>query len=207
MFAIPDKTFTILDMIPVIIFTVIAYLCGSLSSAVIVCKLLNLPDPRKEGSGNPGTSNVLRIGGKKAALMVLVADALKGFVPVFLAIAIGIHGFYIGIVALAAVIGHVFPIFFKFKGGKGVATFLGCSFALAPIAGVVFIAAWLIVAAIFRYSSLASLSASLLTLIYLTVLVKVGYFIPGLAILLLIIWKHKDNIQRLKNGVENKLEL
>jgi glycerol-3-phosphate acyltransferase PlsY len=194
-------------MIPIIIFIVIAYLCGSLSSAVIVCKLLKLPDPRKEGSGNPGTANVLRVAGKKAAILVFLGDVLKGCIPVLLARIFIVQGFGLGLVALAAVIGHIYPIFFKFKGGKGVATFGGTTVALSFTAGVAFGLAWLIIAVIFRYASLASLIGSLLSLIYLTIFVKISYFFPILAIVLLIIWKHKSNIERLKAGTERKIKL
>ncbi len=194
-------------MIPIIIFAVIAYLCGSLSSAVIVCKLLHLPDPRQEGSGNPGAANVLRIAGKKAAILVLIGDVLKGCIPVLLARLFHINGFSLGLVALAAVFGHIYPIFFRFKGGKGVATFAGTTLALSFMGGVAFGLAWLIVAFIFRYASLASLISSLLSLIYLTIFVKVSYFFPILAIFLLILWKHQGNLKRLKAGTERKIKL
>jgi len=192
-------------MITVIIFVVIAYLCGSLSSAIIVCKLLNLPDPRTKGSGNPGTSNVLRIGGKKAAALVLLGDALKGFIPVLLARVFYIEGFFVGVVALAAVLGHIYPVFFKFKGGKGVATFIGTTFAFSPIVGLAFIITWLIVAALFRYASLASLISSALTVFFIMIFSNPAYLIPVLAIIALIIWQHWGNIQRLRFGTETKI--
>jgi len=194
-------------MIPIIIFIVIAYLCGSLSSAIIICKLLKLPDPRKEGSGNPGATNVLRIAGKKAAILVLIGDVLKGCIPVLLARVFTIHGFGLGLVGLGAVVGHMYPVFFKFKGGKGVATFGGVTIALSFIGGLAFGLAWLIIAVIFRYASLASLIASLFSLIYLTIFAKISYFFPVLAIVLLIIWKHQGNIKRLKAGTESKIKL
>lgn len=192
-------------MITIIIFIVIAYLCGSLSSAIIVCKLLNLSDPRIEGSGNPGTANVLRIGGKKAAILVLFGDAFKGFIPVIVARIFNIEGIALGLVALAAVIGHIYPIFFGFKGGKGVATFLGTSLALSPIVGVAFILTWVIAAFLFHYASFASLLSSTLSIIYILVLGKSAYLIPVLAIVALIIWKHIANIQRLFAGTETKI--
>lgn len=194
-------------MITIIIFVVIAYLCGSLSSAIIVCKLLGLPDPRIEGSGNPGTANVLRIAGKKAAALVLLGDALKGFIPVVVARIFNVDGLALGLVAIAAVIGHIYPIFFKFKGGKGVATFLGTTFALSPIVGIAFILTWLIVAFLSRYASLASLISSILSIIYILIFSKFAYLIPILAIIALIIWKHRGNIQRLLAGTESKINL
>lgn len=192
-------------MITIIFFIVIAYLCGSLSSAIIVCKLLNLPDPRSKGSGNPGTSNVLRIGGKKAAALVLLGDALKGFIPVLLARILHIEGFFVAIIALAAVLGHIYPVFFKFKGGKGVATFLGTTFAFSPIVGLAFIITWLIIAALFRYASLASLGSSVLSIVFIMIFSNYQYLIPVLAIIALIIWQHWGNIKRLKAGTENKI--
>lgn len=194
-------------MITIIIFVVIAYLCGSLSNAIIVCKLLGLPDPRIEGSGNPGTANVLRIAGKKAAALVLLGDALKGFIPVVVARIFNVDGLALGLVAIAAVIGHIYPIFFKFKGGKGVATFLGTTFALSPIVGIAFILTWLIVAFLSRYASLASLISSILSIIYILIFSKFAYLIPMLAIIALIIWKHRGNIQRLLAGTESKINL
>jgi glycerol-3-phosphate acyltransferase PlsY len=193
-------------MIAVIIMVVTAYLCGSLSSAIIVCKLLNLPDPRTTGSGNPGASNVLRIAGKKAAALVLLGDALKGFIPVLLAKIFHIEGVFVGLVALAAVLGHIYPLFFKFKGGKGVATFLGTMFAFSPIIGLAFIVTWLIIAALFRYASLASLASSILSIIFIIIFSDPQYLIPVLAIIMLIIWQHWGNIQRLKAGTETKIK-
>jgi glycerol-3-phosphate acyltransferase PlsY len=192
-------------MITIIILIVIAYLCGSLSSAIIVCKLLNLPDPRIEGSGNPGTANVLRIGGKKAAALVLLGDVLKGFIPVIVARIFNIEGIALGSIALAAVIGHIYPIFFRFKGGKGVATFLGTTFALSASVGIAFVLTWFIIALIFHYASLASLLSSALSIIYILVLGKFAYLIPLLAVVALIIWKHTANIQRLLAGTETKI--
>jgi acyl phosphate:glycerol-3-phosphate acyltransferase len=194
-------------MIAAIIFIVIAYLCGSLSSAIIICKLLKLPDPRTQGSGNPGTTNVLRIGGKKAALFVLLGDVLKGFLPVLLAKIFGLEAFMLGIVGLAAVVGHVYPILFKFKGGKGVATALGALLALSVTAGFLSFITWLAIAAVFRYSSLASLVAAVLAPVYIAIFSSFIYFIPVTLIAILIIWRHKDNIERLRTKTEDKIQL
>lgn len=192
-------------MITATIAIVIAYLLGSLSSAIIVCKLMGLPDPRTEGSKNPGTTNVLRIGGKKAAIITLLGDMLKGVIPVLIAHALRVDGFMLGLVALAAFLGHLFPLYFGFKGGKGVATFLGAQLALAPIIGIAIIITWLIVALLFRYSSLAALVAAALAPIYALILQHYAYFIPILAMTLLIYWKHQSNIKNLLAKKEDKI--
>jgi acyl phosphate:glycerol-3-phosphate acyltransferase len=192
-------------MIPTIILAVIAYLIGSLSSAIIVCKVLNLPDPRTQGSMNPGATNVLRIGGKTAAIITLAGDILKGFIPVLIGHLVGISGFMLGIIAIAAVIGHLYPVFFKFQGGKGVATSLGTLLALNPLIGIGAIVIWLIVAVIFRYSSLAAIIAATAAPILTLVFANKGYFLPVLAITVILIWRHWDNIQRLRAGSESKI--
>lgn len=192
-------------MIIAIILSLVAYLIGSLSSAIIVCKFLNLPDPRTTGSMNPGTTNVLRIGGKTPAMITLAGDMLKGFIPVFIAHLVGVTGFFLGLIALAAVIGHLFPIFFKFQGGKGVATSLGTFLALSPIAGIAIIITWILVAVIFRYSSLAAIVASLLAPIFMLIIADKSYFFPVLMITALLIWRHLENIKRLQAGTEGKI--
>ena len=192
-------------MIPAIILSVIAYLIGSLSSAIIVCKFLNLPDPRTQGSMNPGTTNVLRIGGKVPALITLSGDILKGFLPVLIGHLIGISGFFLGLIAIAAFLGHLFPIFFNFQGGKGVATALGTFLALSPIVGIAVVATWILMAAIFRYSSLAAITAAILAPIFMLVFADMGYFLPTLAITAMLVWRHLANIQRLRAGTESKI--
>ncbi|MCL5261258.1 MAG: glycerol-3-phosphate 1-O-acyltransferase PlsY [Gammaproteobacteria bacterium] len=192
---------------PAIVLVVIAYLIGSLSSAVIVCKALGLPDPRTQGSKNPGTTNVLRIGGKTAALITLLGDALKGFLPVFVAQIIGIHGMIVGVIALAAILGHIYPVFFKFEGGKGVATSFGALIALSPISGILALATWFLMVIIFRYSSLAALTAALIAPIFTLIFGKLAYVLPVIAISAIIVWRHIDNIQRLKAGTETKINI
>lgn len=194
-------------IIAVTCFIVIGYFCGSLSSAIIISKLMHLPDPRTSGSKNPGATNILRIGGKLPALLVLLADMLKGFLPVLVARIFGISGFALGLVAFCAFLGHLYPIFFKFKGGKGVATFFGTVFALSPWAGIAIIVTWLLMAIIFRYSSLAALVASILSPVYLATFTDFGYLIPVLAMSLLILWNHRSNISRLRMGTEGKIKL
>ncbi len=168
---------------------------------------MGLPDPRTEGSKNPGTTNVLRIGGKNAAIITLLGDMLKGVIPVLIAHALRVDGFMLGLVALAAFLGHLFPLYFGFKGGKGVATFLGAQLALAPVIGIAIIITWLIVAFLFRYSSLAALVAAALAPIYALILQHYAYFIPILAMTLLIYWKHQSNIKNLLAGKEDKIRL
>lgn len=192
-------------MIPAVIMCVIAYLLGSVSSAVIVCHILKLPDPRTEGSQNPGTTNVLRLGGKLPAILTLVCDMLKGFIPVLSAILIGVSGIALGIVALAAVIGHIFPVFFKFKGGKGVATALGSYFAISPLIGISAVIIWLLVVFFSRYSSLASMTMTVLAPILAVIYGQISFIIPAILIAALIIWKHLANIQRLRAGTESKI--
>ena len=186
---------------------VIAYLLGSISSSIIVAKIMGTADPRSVGSGNAGATNVLRSAGKKQAAIVLVIDILKGFIAVVIGHALSLHPFMLGFVALAAVAGHIFPIFFGFKGGKGVATALGTVFALSPISGILCAAAWIAIAFTTRYSSLASLVTVILAPVFLFIFSFKAYFIPVALIALLIIYKHKANIIRLQNRTESKIEL
>ncbi len=181
-----------------------AYLLGSISSAVLICRILHLPDPRKVGSNNPGATNVLRIGGKKAAAAVLLCDMLKGTIPVWGAFFLDIEPIILGVIAIAACLGHMYPIFFHFKGGKGVATALG---AIAPI-GLDFtamvLATWLVVALTFRYSSLAALVTVLLAPFY-TWMFKPQYTLPVAMLCCLIVFRHHQNIKRLLDGTEPKV--
>ena len=193
-------------MITILIFGVIAYLIGSLSSAVIVCHFLNLPDPRTQGSMNPGATNVLRIGGKNAAIITLIGDVLKGFIPVLIGHLIGITGIMLGFIAFAAFLGHLFPVFFKFKGGKGVATSFGALLALSPVVGITLAVIWGAVAAITRYSSLAALIAAVAAPILILLFSQPTYFFPVLAITAILLWKHKENIDRLRKGTETKIQ-
>lgn len=193
-------------MITVTIFLVIAYLIGSLSSAIIVCKVMNLPDPRTQGSNNPGATNVLRIGGKEAALITLIGDVFKGLLPVLLASVLDVSDFALGLIACAALVGHIFPVFFKFQGGKGVATAFGALLALSWIVGAALLVTWLVVAVIFRYSSLAALVAAVCAPIYVALFTHhYGYLVPVIAIVALLIWRHWQNIQRLRAGTESKI--
>jgi acyl phosphate:glycerol-3-phosphate acyltransferase len=181
-----------------------AYLAGSISSAVLVCRLRGLPDPRTNGSGNPGATNVLRIGGLSSAAMVLLFDMLKGAIPSYISYKLGLDSVYLGLVAVAACLGHIFPIFFAFKGGKGVATAFG---AMAPIGedlALFLLATWLVFALITRYSSVAAIIAASLAPIY-TWWLDERFTIPVAMLSALIIIRHKDNIHRLWTGEETKL--
>jgi acyl phosphate:glycerol-3-phosphate acyltransferase len=186
-----------------IIFAIIAYLLGSINSAVLVCHFMGLPDPRTKGSGNPGATNVLRIAGKQAALIVLIADGLKGFIPVIIA-RIGLSGFGLALIALIALLGHIFPIFFKFKGGKGVATAIGAVFGLSIPVGIVALITWIAILYFTRYSSLAALVTAVLLPIYV-LFSNVGYFLPVLIMTIILIWRHWENVERLRNGTETKV--
>lgn len=183
-----------------------AYLLGSISFAMIAAKLFGLADPRSYGSGNPGATNVLRSGNKKAALFTLIGDALKGWVAVFVAQQMGFSDSIIGLVALAVFFGHLFPIFLKFKGGKGVATAAGVLLALDPLIGLAVLGTWLFVAFAFRYSSLAALLAAALAPLY-TVLIHgtSGQTLVISIIAMTLIGKHWQNLQRLLAGQESKI--
>ncbi len=185
---------------------VFAYLIGSISSAIIVCKLMGLPDPRTQGSGNPGATNVLRSGGKKAAAVTLLGDALKGLLPVLLAKGLGATPEIIGLTAIAAVVGHLFPVFFQFRGGKGVATAFGTAFGVSWVAGLLAIATWLAMALAFRYSSLAALTAlALLPLFFWITAKSTALVIAALVIAALVFWRHSENIKRLAAGSESRI--
>lgn len=184
---------------------IIAYLFGSISSAIIVCKLMRLPDPRTEGSRNPGATNVLRIGGKKAAIITLFGDVLKGSIPVIAAEMYGFNTMDLSFITFAAFLGHLYPIFFRFEGGKGVATAFGVLVALSWQLGLALLATWLVMAIIFRYSSLASMTASLIAPLYAWYLTNFDYTILCVAITTLLIIRHRSNIQNLLAGKESKI--
>ncbi len=182
-----------------------AYLIGSLSSAIILCKLAGLPDPRSEGSGNPGATNVLRIAGKKLAATVLVLDVAKGVLPVLFAKFLGLDITWVAATALAAFLGHLYPIFFQFKGGKGVATALGGFLALSlPLAGAI-LASWLAVFMLTRISSLSAIIAATLGPLYsLWLIDSVNARWVILVMAMMLLYRHRSNIQRLLAGEEGK---
>ena len=182
------------------------YLLGSLSPAIITCRLLGLPDPRSQGSGNPGATNVLRIGGKKAAAITLIGDMLKGLLPVLAAKLLGADVSIQAAVAVAAFLGHLYPLFFGFKGGKGVATALGVLLGLHWPVGLLTIATWLVIAKVFKISSLAALLAILVTPLYIWWLIpKQSLIIAILFMGTLLFWRHRSNIKGLLAGREGKI--
>ena len=188
----------------------LAYLIGSLSFAVIVSRVMGLADPRSYGSGNPGATNVLRSGNKAAAILTLVLDALKGYVPVLLVLIFGPRfGLGEGTAAfagLAAFLGHLWPVFFKFHGGKGVATAAGALMGLNPWLGAATLLTWLIIAAFFRYSSLASLVSAVFAPFYQALIWGVEPALLAIAVMsLLLVWRHEGNIRKLLAGTESKL--
>ncbi len=183
-----------------------AYLLGSISSAIIVCRLMGLPDPRSEGSGNPGATNVLRIGGKKAAAITLFGDMLKGYIPVALAVYVQLDALTIILIGMAAFIGHLWPIFFRFEGGKGVATQLGVLFGLNPVIGAFAGAVWLLIAKGLKISSLAALIAMALAPIFVWFWSASLEWTVGVTLMsIILIWRHKSNITRLLSGEEQAI--
>lgn len=183
-----------------------AYLLGSVPFAMISSKLFGLADPRTYGSGNPGATNVLRSGNKKAALFTLLGDALKGWAAVFVAQQYGLSDNMVGLVALAVFLGHLYPVFLKFKGGKGVATAAGVLIALDPVLGLAVLGTWLFVAFASRYSSLAAVLAAALAPVYAALLHGAAHpsIVVGI-IAMALIGKHWQNIQRLLAGQESKI--
>lgn len=192
-------------MLSLFIFILIAYLLGSLSSAIIVSKCAGLPDPRTQGSGNPGASNILRIGGKKLAAIVLLGDVLKGWIPVILAKLFGLPLASLAWIAFFAFIGHLYPIFFGFRGGKGVATALGGLFALAWPLGLIGLLSWVVVLFVFRYISVASMLAAIVTFFYVFYSYSLTVYLPILLMTIILIARHFSNIQRLFQGTEPQL--
>lgn len=184
---------------------VVAYLLGSISSAIVVSKVMRLPDPRSSGSGNPGATNVLRVGGKRAGAITLLGDVLKGLIPVVVSRALGFSEGVIALAALAAFVGHLFPVYFGFKGGKGVATGLGVLLGLSPALGGIVLGIWLLILALFRYSSLAALTAVLLGLVFAWGEMPTDYYMVYVLITFAILGRHRANIVRLLNGTETKV--
>lgn len=183
-----------------------AYLLGSINSAILVSQAMDLPDPRTLGSGNPGATNVLRTGNKFAATITLLGDLLKGFIPVVITNTLVDNAPLVAAVGLAALLGHMYPIYYRFRGGKGVATLLGVLLGMEWILGMQWIILWITVALIFRYSSLAALAATFITLCSSWVWFM-NKWIPGALtiITVFIFWRHRNNISDLISGNESKL--
>lgn len=183
-----------------------AYLAGSLSAAIITCRLMGLPDPRTQGSNNPGATNVLRVGGKKAAAITLLGDAIKGVIPVIAAQLMSAPPLILALVVLAAFLGHLYPVFFGFRGGKGVATAFGVLVALAWPVGLALLATWLVMAKLFNISSLAALVAACLSPLYMWLLTShMEFVVVSGVISVMLLWRHRSNIQKLMAGSEGKI--
>lgn len=190
-----------------ILLVVGAYLMGSISSAIIVCRLMGLPDPRTQGSNNPGATNVLRIGGKKAAAITLLGDSLKGLIPMLIAHRLQANELTLAATGLAAFMGHLYPVFFRFKGGKGVATALGVQIGLHWGFGLLVAATWLLVAKVVKISSLSALISMALAPFFLwfflpeTELIAMQLLISGI-----LFWRHRSNITNLLAGEEGHID-
>lgn len=188
----------------IILMTGVAYLVGSLSSAIIICRLFRLPDPRLAGSGNPGATNVFRIGGKVPAILVLISDILKGTLPVYGSYFLGIEPVFLGVIAIGACLGHIFPLYFGFKGGKAVATAFGAMLPIGLDLAGLLIFTWIIVVFMSGYSSLGAIVAVSLAPLF-TWSIKPDYTLPVAMLAVLIIARHRDNIVRLLSRTESKI--
>ena len=183
-----------------------SYLVGSVSTAIITCRLMGLPDPRTQGSQNPGATNVLRLGGKKAAAVTLLGDTLKGVIPVLLATGLKQPEIILALVGLAAFLGHLYPIFFGFQGGKGVATAFGVFLALSWVVATALIVTWLVMAKLFKISSIAALTAACLAPLFVWLFDRhLSYVAVSIIISVMLIYRHRSNIQRLLHGDEGKI--
>lgn len=191
-----------------ILLVLAGYLFGSISTAIVVCRLMGLPDPRSQGSRNPGTTNVLRIGGKKAAILTLAGDMLKGLVPVLIARTLGAGPEIQAATGLAAFLGHLYPVFFGFQGGKGVATALGVFFGLHWLTGLVVTGIWIAMALLFRISSLSALTAMLLApLLFWYLQPEMSFVYATIVISVMLFWRHRTNIRDLLSGKEGRIKL
>ena len=184
----------------------LAYLLGSVSSAVVIARLMGLQDPRETGSKNPGATNILRYGGKAAAILTLAGDILKGVIAVLIARALTADDVIIVLSGFAAFLGHLFPVFFGFRGGKGVATALGVWLALSPWVGLLLLATWVLMAVLFRYSSLSALTASVAAPLYVAWLAPgMPYLVTMIIMSAILIFRHRSNIRNLLAGTETKI--
>ncbi len=192
-------------LLGILISYVLAYLIGSIACAIIIPKLYKRGDPRQQGSGNAGATNVLRYAGKNTAAFVLLGDALKGIIAMLIGRAFGLHGVLLAFVLLFVVVGHIFPIYFQFKGGKGVATFMGAMLILSFWIAVIAILLWIIMAIAMRYASLASLIAVISAPVFIVFIGNRTFFVPVLMAAVIIIWKHTPNIQKLRQRQESQI--
>lgn len=189
-----------------IVVIIVAYLMGSVSAAIIVCRIMGLPDPRTLGSKNPGATNVLRIGGKRAAAITLFGDLLKGFIPVMAAYWLLEDITHLSWVAMAAFLGHLYPIFFHFKGGKGVATAMGVMLAMVWPVALIALAIWLFMAKVWKLSSLAALTAAVCSPVVAWLLAVPNNQLVMLTVMsLLLLWRHQSNIRNILSGTEDAI--
>ena len=189
-------------LLPAALGAALAYLIGSLSTAVIVCRLAGLPDPRTGGSKNPGATNVLRLGGRLPAALTLLGDGLKGFLPVAVAALVLAHPPSVALVALAAFLGHLYPVFFEFRGGKGVATALGALLGVSATVGALALVTWLAVSLTFRRSSLAALVTFALVPAFLLIDGQRTFAVLFASIAAFLLYTHRENVRRLAGGTE-----
>jgi glycerol-3-phosphate acyltransferase PlsY len=194
------------NILNILLFCSLAYLIGSFSTAIITCKIMGIEDPRKTGSNNPGATNVLRHGGKKAAVITLIGDMVKGLLPILIALQFHTDNLLIGLVGLFALLGHIFPVYYHFRGGKGVATYYGVILGINWQVGIIALAIWLLAAALLKISSLSALISIFLTPLLL------WYFSPSVelcgavaAMSLFVFWRHQRNIKSLLQGTEVKI--
>ena len=183
-------------------FVFFSYLLGSLSTAIITCKLMGLADPRTQGSSNPGATNVYQLFGKTPAIITLIGDLLKGLIPVLLASYYGFDITTLSLVALAAFLGHLYPLFFRFEGGKGVATALGVILGLNPLVGLFVVLTWILVLKLFKLSSLAALVTATVTPLYFY-FVDTPYVYMSFVMSIFLIWRHRSNIKKILDGTED----
>lgn len=190
----------------IFLFAALAYLIGSFSTAIITCKIMGLKDPRTTGSNNPGATNVLRHGGKKAAIITLFGDALKGLIPVLVIIQLQADTLTVALVGLCALLGHIFPVYYGFKGGKGVATYYGVILGFNWLVGLIAIAIWMAMAALLKISSLSALVSVFFTPFILWHFSQSIELTVAVALMsLLVFWRHKSNIKSLLQGSEEKI--
>ena len=193
-------------MLVTVLLAAAGYLLGSVATAVLVSRALGAADPRSGGSGNPGATNVLRLAGRRAAALTLAGDVAKGLVPVLAARALDLPPGALALVGLAAFLGHLYPVFFGFRGGKGVATALGALLGTAPLLGAATLATWLVVAGVSRYSSLAALAASGLAPVYAWIVSGRPEVVGAVSVMAaLLVWRHRANVRRLLAGEEGRI--
>ncbi|MGH8602436.1 MAG: glycerol-3-phosphate 1-O-acyltransferase PlsY [Gammaproteobacteria bacterium] len=195
-------------MLVATVMVLLSYLMGSVSCAILVCKAFGSVDPRSHGSGNPGATNVLRLYGKKAALATLAGDLLKGLIPLLIGNMLSLSEASMATVGVAAFIGHLYPVFFRFQGGKGVATFIGVLYGIAWPLGILFMLEWLVIATVFRISSLSALVATASSPLLVHAVTGSAYFLVAVCIMVaFIFWRHRSNIAKLVAGTEGKIKV